>query len=137
LQKLFKTKFISLCGEIRRQCTTVSGIEMIAAITSSKCKNPSLRRYLTIKSSGKEHTLAHILDEIPVTIYHTTADHFYTDLFKRTGNDSHVSKVLEKITTKTSFTSDEAIYKKAKLPFIVPEMREDASEWDFEFLSDL
>ncbi len=32
LQQIFKTKLISLCGEIRRQSTTVDGIEIIAAL---------------------------------------------------------------------------------------------------------
>jgi len=39
---------------------------------------------------------------------------------------------LQKIRTKTSFTSEEEIYQKAKLPFIIPEMREDVAEWDFK-----
>src|SRR5207302_5975505 len=32
LQKIFKTKLISLCGEVRRQTTTTASIEIIAAI---------------------------------------------------------------------------------------------------------
>jgi DNA polymerase (family 10) len=50
----------------------------------------------------------------------------------RTGNEEHVRKVLGKIKNKPPFTSEEEIYKKAKLPFIIPEMREDAGEWDFK-----
>jgi DNA polymerase (family X) len=132
MQKLFKTKWVSLCGEIRRQSTTVSGIEIIAALPAAKFKNPALRKHLIIQSSGREQTMAHTLDEIPVTIYHTSANHFYNDLFKRTGNGAHIAKVLGKIKTRTSFISEEEIYQKAKLPFIVPEMREDVAEWEFK-----
>ena len=132
MQKLFKTKLISLCGEIRRESTTVAGIEIISALPPQNLKIRLLRQHLIIQSSGKEQTLAHTLDEIPVTIYHTTTNHFYNDLFMRTGNDAHIQKVLGRIKTKTSFTSEEEIYKKAKLPFIIPEMREDLAEWDFK-----
>lgn len=132
MQKLFKTKWISLCGEIRRQSTTVAGIEILATITAAKLKTPSLRGQLLVQSSGKEQTLAHTMDGIPVTIYHTTTGHFYKDLFIRTGNDAHVNKVMQKIKTKNSFKTEEEIYRKAKLPFIIPEMREDLAEWDFK-----
>jgi DNA polymerase (family 10) len=50
----------------------------------------------------------------------------------RTGNDDHVKKVLKKIASKKDYNTEEAIYKAAKLHFIVPEMREDVAEWDFE-----
>jgi len=133
MQKLFKTKNIGLCGEIRRQSTTVSGIEILAALTTAKLKTPSLRKYLVVQSSDKDHTLAHTMDGIPVTIYHTTSTDFYRDLFIRTGNEAHVEKVVQKIKTKTSLTSEEEIYQKAKLPFIKPEMREDVAEWDFKY----
>ena len=132
MQKLFKTKWISLCGEIRRQSTTVPGIEIIAALSAVKCKNPALRRHLIIQSSGKDQTHAHTLDEIPVIIYHTTINQFYKELFTRTGNEFHVKKVLGNIKNKTSFSTEDEIYKKAKLPFIIPEMREDVAEWDFK-----
>ena len=40
LQKLFKTKMISLTGEVRRQTTTVATIEILAAIAANKFKLP-------------------------------------------------------------------------------------------------
>ena len=132
LQKLLKIKLISLCGEIRRESTTVAGIEIIAALPPAKFRDPFLRKHLTIQSSGEAQTRAHTLDEIPVTIYHTKTNHFYNDLFLRTGNEPHIQKVLGKIKTKTLFKSEEEIYQKAKLPFILPGMREDLAEWDFE-----
>ena len=47
-------------------------------------------------------------------------------MFERTGNEAHVQKVLNKIKTKSKATakSEETIYQKAKLPYIVPELRE-------------
>jgi DNA polymerase (family 10) len=86
---------------------------------------------LIINSSENGETKAHTLSEIPVTIYHSTKTSFYQDLFQRTGNESHVIKVLGKIADPKDFKSEEAIYKNAKLPFIMPEMREDIAEWTY------
>ena len=131
LQKIFKTKPVSLCGDVRRQTTTVERIEIIAAVPAKDFKDASLRRLVTIQSSDKAQTNAHTLDEVPVTIYHVTKSTFYYELFKRTGNENHVSKVSGKLNNETSFTSEEAIYNKAGVPYILPEMREDVAEWNF------
>jgi DNA polymerase (family 10) len=131
LQKIFKTKLISLCGEVRRQTLTVHEIGIIAVVPNKKFTASSLKRILNINASSADITKGHTLDEIPVTVYHATGKDYYLDLFTRTGNDAHVKKVLAKIKIKTGFTSENDIYKKAKLPFIVPEMREDVAEWNF------
>jgi len=120
LQKLFKTKFISLCGEIRRKSTTVDGIDILAAIDIKKLFNKDVRKFLIFQSSENGKSKGHTLDEIPVTIFHTTREYFYNDLFIHTGSEAHLKKVLGKIKTKEKFVSEEAIYKKAGLPFIVP-----------------
>ena len=152
LQHICKTKLIELCGEVRRQSLTVNGIEILAAVSQKNMNKDALRKFLIMQSRislkyhntkykhhsdiktsfrGQEVTQAHTLDEIPVTIYHTSKDDFYYRLFLRTGNESHVQKVLNKIKGKHNYMSEEAIYKKAKLPYIVPEMREDVAEWNF------
>ena len=48
LQQLFGTKLVSLCGEIRRQSTTVGRIEIIAAVDPAKCNDKSVRRFMVI-----------------------------------------------------------------------------------------
>jgi DNA polymerase (family 10) len=131
LQHMFATKLICLCGEIRRQATTVSCIEIITAITSKELQKQSLRKLITIQSFGYKQTKAHTLDEIPVVIYHTSKKQFYYELFKHTGNENHVAKLNEKLDNEVAFTSEEAIYKKAGLAYVLPEMREDLAEWNF------
>lgn len=129
LQQIFNTKLVSLCGEIRRQTTTVSGIEIITTLTAKKINSKVIGRLMIIKSSTKEKTIGHTLDEIPVTIFHTSPQKYFTDLFIRTGSDAHVKKIMG--TKKNIFKSEDAIYKMVKLPFITPELREDLAEWDF------
>src|SRR5688572_8337092 len=131
LIKSCNTKQISLCGEVRRKATTVEKIEIIAAIGRKKLSASALRRFMIIQSSTNGQTKAHTLDEIPVTIYHTSKDKFYYELFERTGNESHIKKVISKIKSKSIYSSEEEIYKTAKTPYILPEMREDVAEWDF------
>ncbi|HMI02330.1 MAG TPA: helix-hairpin-helix domain-containing protein [Pedobacter sp.] len=56
----------------------------------------------------------------------TKAD-FYLNWFKLTGNDEHVAAVL-KIAGEGPFDDEQAIYKKAGLDFIEPELREGLNE---------
>lgn len=127
LQKHFKTGVVSLCGDVRRQSTTVDQIEIVTTVPPGKLAGA--KRLLVINKTNKEITQAHTLDEIPVTIYHTDEKAFYRELFIRTGSIAHVEKVLPKV--KGAVTSEESLYKKAKLPFIPPEMRENVAEWAY------
>ena len=129
LQKVCKTNLISLCGEIRRQSLTVAGIEIIAAATAKKLADKEIKRFLLVESSSPSETKAHTLDEIPVTIYHVGVAEFYEQLFRRTGNEEHVKKVLAKIKGNVALSSEEEIYKKAKYSYVIPEMRENVAEW--------
>ena len=132
VRKILKTKMISLCGEIRRQCNTVPGIEIITSVPASKFKSRGLKKILIIETSKKERTTGHTIDEIPVIIHHVASKNFVQQLFKLTGNLQHVEKVQAKIKTTLSFKSEEDIYKKAGLPYIPPELREDNAEWKYK-----
>jgi DNA polymerase (family 10) len=107
LQKKLKTEQVSLCGDIRRQTTTIERIEVLAGI------------------AGNEES-GHTRDEIPYTICRCQPGDFYKELFLKTGTAPHVNKVKA-----TRFVDEEAIYNSAGLPFIPPEMREDVAEWDW------
>jgi DNA polymerase (family 10) len=131
LQKILKTELVSLCGEAMRKNLTVAAFELVIAVPQKKFLAASLRRVLNITSTTANITKAHTLDELPVTIYHTTAKNFYWELFRRTGNEAHVAVITKKLAGATGFTTEEAIYAKARLPFIEPEMRENLAEWNF------
>jgi len=130
LRKHFRTKMVSLCGEVRRQSTTVAGIEVIVAIPARTFKSKIARKLLVVQSSTATETSGHTLDEIPVVVYHVSKGDFYRELFIRTGSEEHVKKILKK-SKAGSYDSEEAIYAKAKSKFIEPEMREDLAEWEF------
>ena len=123
LQKRFNNHLISLCGDIRRQTTTVHHIEVLAAVPLPKER---LKKLMNVNEQSETETSGHTHDEIPVTIYHTSPETFYRELFLRTGNKPHTDQVKA-----NAFDSEPAIYQSAGLPFIVPEMREDVAEWDW------
>lgn len=125
LQRRFDTRLISLCGDIRRQATTVSGIEVLAGVPLQRDR---LKKLMNVSDQNGQQTTGHTHDEIPVTIYQTGAADFYRELFLRTGNRAHVEKVLLK---GNKFDSEQAIYQGAGLPYIAPELREDIAEWDW------
>lgn len=131
LKKSLKTNLVSLCGEVRRQSLTVASIEILAATGLKKLSPAALSKSLIYHSSNKELTTAQTFDELPVTIYHCTRDKFYYELFRRTGSEEHVRKIEDRLEAGSGFSSEEAIYKEAGIPFIVPEMREDVAEWKF------
>ena len=136
LQIIFKSKLVSLTGAVRRNTNTVSSVEIIADVSQKKFIGARLQKLLVIQSSTADKTKAHTLDEIPVTIYHSSKDRFYYDLLRTTGNESHVAKVLAKLGRKRNYLSEEAIYKSAELRYVVPEMRENIAEWNFKAEND-
>jgi DNA polymerase (family 10) len=132
MQQLFKTTFVSLCGEVRRKSTTVAGIDLLAAIDPKKLKSKALRSFFIIQSTEDGITKGHTLDEIPVRVTHSTEEAFFSDLFLHTGNEAHVKKIGAKVKMNTNAGSEEAIYKAAGFPYIIPEMRENVAEWGFK-----
>jgi DNA polymerase (family 10) len=135
LRRAGKTELVSLCGEVRRMSTTVAEIEIITAMPPTQIASPSLRKLFAIDHHDKKVITAHTVDEIPITIYLTGKKQFYVDLFSRTGSEGHVQKIL-KAAKITPASSEEAIYEKAGLPFIVPELREDNAEWNYRHAMD-
>lgn len=131
LQELFGTGLFSLCGDIRRQTTTIDTIELITSVPADLFTTQKVKRLIIIDEQTSTETSGHTVDEVPVTIYHCRANDFYAELFQRTGNAGHVGKVLQRTKALENPESEESIYKNARLPFIPPEMREDIAEWDW------
>jgi DNA polymerase (family 10) len=131
IQQATGSKLVSLCGDIRRQALTIPGIEIITTATTKDLSPATLKKLMIVKKQTSNKTTGITQDEIPVTIHHSKKQNFYFDLFRLTGNESHANQVLKKIKNKAGFTSEDEIYKAAKMNYIVPEMREDLAEWDF------
>ena len=109
----------------------MEGIDIVAAVPSKKIV-PLLRGLVVVKTATPKLTAGITLDELPVSIHNTTRNKFHEVLFERTGNAHHVEKIKKKIKRKLVYKSEADIYKAAKLPYIIPEMREDVAEWTFK-----
>lgn len=132
----FKSEQTSLCGSVRRQATTVECIEIVTTIPSGKFTAAAMKRLLLVGKKDDHITRAHTPDEIPVVIYHTTKRNYAHELFVRTGSAAHVEKVLSKTSGSSIPASEHAIYKKAGMHFVVPEMREDVAEWSYKYAAE-
>ena len=131
LQRLFKADLFSLCGDVRREATTVSGIDIVSTLEPKKLREKMIRKFLSIHSTDGGQSKGNTLDEIPVNIFHTSRNKFNYELFLRTGNDNHVKKVQSNLNNKTVYATENDIYKNAGLSFIPPSMREDVAEWNY------
>ncbi|SDF28928.1 DNA polymerase (family 10) [Mucilaginibacter pineti] len=125
LQQRFDSTLVSLCGDIRRETTTVHRIEVLAAVPLAKDR---LKKLMNVTEQNETETTGHTHDEVPVTIHHTDRSNFYHQLFLRTGNEAHIKKVLANA---ADLSSEATIYNSANLPFIIPALREDVAEWDW------
>jgi len=125
LQKRFDTHLVSLCGDIRRQTTTVHRIEVLAGVPLNRDR---LKKLMNVSEQTETETSGHTHDEVPVTVYQVEPGRFYHELFIRTGSNGHTKKVLAKA---SDLNSEEIIYESAGLPFIPPELREDVAEWEW------
>ncbi|MBA3649802.1 MAG: DNA polymerase/3'-5' exonuclease PolX [Chitinophagales bacterium] len=133
LKRVFKSDQVSLCGELRRQCNVVSGIEILCTLPSKKViAKKSELPHLIIKSSSANEIKGHTINEIPFTIYVTSEEEYFYTLFKMTGNEEHVNKIISRVKDSYSvYESEEQIYKAAEVSYVLPEMRENLAEWDF------
>lgn len=116
---------ISLTGELRRRCSEVEKIEIVAVI-SDKEKLLSLLEPLKqseIKFSVSEEGISFRLsNSIPVEIFTCSNNNFYSILFKTTSTSEHL-KLLGNPDVSGVF-SEEEIYQKINWNFIIPELRE-------------
>jgi len=124
LKTLSGSERISLCGDIRRQCNVVEGIDMIAAgsakvgehihaMPGSGVQNVTAENISGTTESGVRWNIV-IVDDAAYVL----------SLFKYTGNDAHVQAILGKLPEGFSPSTEEEIYLKAGLPFCIPALRD-------------
>jgi len=118
---------INLVGEIRRRSPIVSVIEILVASDNS-IESIFDEEFLTLEKKEKGHFVAKNKNEKPVIIYHCQKSEFGSKLFRYSTSDEFLKSFIEKnkgIDFK-GISSEEEIFEKVNLPFIVPELRESA-----------
>jgi DNA polymerase (family X) len=119
---------VSLTGAIRRSNNVVERIELVVASDSSIA---ALFENEWLTKSGEQATTFTALtaDEVPVTIYHCATNEFGSKLFRYTAGEGFLSAFLEKNKDLDfkGLATEEAVFDKAGLPYLQPELRE--QEW--------
>ena len=125
LQQLFPQSNISFCGEFRRCMDIITQLDFIIGTDPDTAIEKIQHTALLADMTIQQDTLNGITPQgIKVRIAIADAD-YYKQLFVQTGNDEHVQAVLNLITDPAFVPESEAaIYEKAGLQFIEPELRE-------------
>ncbi len=130
LKKLYQTELVSLTGEMRRKCEIIEKVEILVASQSENSYPPDERlssqepvEETDFPEDGKKKPA------VPVQIFFCQPQEYYKQLFISTASEKHLSSInLEGIMNPGS---EEEIYSKNGLPFIIPEMREGIFEFEW------
>jgi len=118
---------VSLVGEMRRRCPIVSVIEILVASDSS-IESIFDEEDLILDKKENGHYVAKTKEEKPVIVFQCQKNEFGSKQFRYSTSDEFLKSFIEKnkgIDFK-NIVSEEEIFDKANLPFIVPEIREQA-----------
>jgi DNA polymerase (family 10) len=132
LKKFFQTELISFTGAYRRKCEVISELSILTAFSNS----PEVSNFLSnipglnpVEISENQISLQ-AESGIRISINFCIADDYFYQLLLQTGNDIHVQEVLKRLDGQAiKAVSEEALYIKAGLSYIEPELREGANEF--------
>lgn len=122
---------VSLVGEMRRHCPIISVIEILIG-TNENIESLFETDFISLDKKEKDHFVARSENEKPVIIYTCTPEEFGSKLFRYSTSDEFLKSFIKnnKGLDFKGLASEEEIFEKAKLPFIVPELREQADILD-------
>jgi DNA polymerase (family X) len=135
LQTLDGVVDVSFAGSLRRWQETVGTIEIVV---SAKRPDAVLKRFasfpmiLSSQSNGDE-LKAELADGASFSLTVVAPEEFAATLFLKTGSQDHLAKLgkvadVSKVSSGRTPKSEEEIYRRLKLQYIPPELREDQGE---------
>ncbi|WP_461790151.1 helix-hairpin-helix domain-containing protein [Pedobacter sp.] len=128
LNKVEDDALLGIAGEFRRLCEIVEEAVFIIGTENPEVIATELTTYeLAFAETATNCFAAQTESGLNIKLFVVPKSNFYLDYFRLTGNQNHVNKVLE-LTGDHLFSSEEDIYQKAGLDFILPELREDLGE---------
>ena len=137
-----------LAGELRRQCETISALEVVAAVAPAAAAEV-IETFLALpgiargQSIGDEAAIAKLSDGVELHLACVAPDEFATSLLFATGSPRHVTSLIEcadqqklRLAAHGLFRNDEridapdetAVYAALGLEYIEPELREGTTE---------
>ncbi|MCF8244786.1 MAG: PHP domain-containing protein [Saprospiraceae bacterium] len=118
---------VSLVGGMRRRSNVVERMEFLVA--SETGVEPIFEQgFLTKMGEQADIFTAKTTDELPVTVYACAPQEFGSKLFRYSAGEGFLSAFLEK-NKEVDFkglATEEAVFEKAGMPYLLPELREEA-----------
>jgi len=127
IQGILPDSSISFTGEFRRCCEIINELSFVVGSSEVRADVEILTQSDILQNlSVNEHTISgETANSLSVTISVVNNLSFHNELFIQTGAEDHVQAVLARISDNVKQAdSEEAIYKKAGLAYILPELRE-------------
>ncbi|WP_231423951.1 DNA polymerase/3'-5' exonuclease PolX [Pedobacter sp. Leaf250] len=128
LIKVDNHSLIGFAGQFRRACEIIDELEFVIGAENIEEVQTNLEFFEPLSLiAGEDAFITTNTAGLKIKIYVVDKADFYLEYFKLTGNTEHVEKVL-KLAGDGPFSNEEAIYSKAGLSFIEPELREGFNE---------
>jgi len=130
IKDIFPGALVDFAGEFRRLCEIISKLTIIVGSRDEEIAFETLMQSEFIKNAvaNDNHITGHLESGLKVEIICIEKRYFFKSLFIHTGDETHVNKVLEHVTDAVDQPeSEELIYTKAGMDFIMPELREGTS----------
>lgn len=130
-RELHPTARFEETGGLRRGCTTLTTLELVTTLAPALVAQiPGL----AVKESDNDRTLAEV-DELPLTLYHCTADNFGSKQFRRTGSPDFLRAFVDKFpnTDFSGLAEETEVFARAQVQWIPPELRE--QDWVLDQMS--
>ncbi len=119
---------ITATGEVRRLLPVVDKIELLTIITPEALLKMADNAVFTIET--QKNDLTHIItaEDTKMIVRHCSGQEFGSALFNSTGNGIFLDafQLLQKEGRLQNYTDESAVFSAAGLPFIEPELRENA-----------
>ncbi len=141
-----EVKRTEITGQLRRRLEVVDGIDLLAATTRPAAVIAAFRQLVGAHDARQEEPQAievRLSDGVTVRLRCVPSSHFEAALLWETGSEAHLS-ALSEVADAAGFTlgpsglaregrkvvvhSERALYRRLKLPFIPPELREGLGE---------
>jgi DNA polymerase (family 10) len=127
IKTIFPDALIDFAGEFRRCCEIINKLVIVIGINepSNAVKILLLSEIFGEINADEHHITGQFTNGLIVDIICVDKPEYYKELFVQTGEEEHVKAVLARITDAINQAENEdAIYSKAGLAFISPELRE-------------
>ncbi len=127
LKTKLKTDLVSLTGAIRRKATILNHIEILVALNDNW--EEQLAPFIQLEKQKESSLIGTTQNDIPLIFHRCEAADFGSKLFKTTGPRPFLDTFLKEASAAEfkELTTEQAVFEKAGIPFIEPELRDDDS----------